>query len=75
MFFERAAASGLAIAALKLGDTYDADFLQSRKLLGIQPEPAMAAKWYRKAQEMGEVRAHERLRVLQQQHKLANLED
>lgn len=75
MLYQRAAESGLALAALKLGDTYDGEFLERRKLLGIKPEPELAAKWYRKAQDMGDLRARDRLQVLQKDNKLANLRD
>jgi TPR repeat protein len=68
-FYERAMDLGIGEAALKLGDTYDAEFLDRHKLRGIKPDSALAEQWYRKAQEMGVPQAKERLN---DDHRLAD---
>ena len=68
--YERAVDLGTGIAALKLGDTYDSEFLRKLNLRGIKPDPAMAEKWFRKAQEMGVPEAKERLNTFEA-HRLA----
>jgi hypothetical protein len=68
--YERAVDLGTGVAALKLGDTYDSEFLTKLNLRGIKPDPAMAEKWYRKAQEMNVPQAKERLNT-SEAHRLA----
>ncbi|MBV9537852.1 MAG: hypothetical protein JOY70_02845 [Acidisphaera sp.] len=53
LLYGRAAADGDAQAALSLGKTYDPRFLASIGALGIQPDAATAADWYRKAAALG----------------------
>ena len=64
MLFARAAESGVAIAALKLGDTYNPTFLAEHDLRGVRPDPVVAVSWYRKALELGAPGAADRLRAL-----------
>jgi hypothetical protein len=63
-FFERAAGIGLAQSALALGATYDPHELAKRGVVGIQPDPQAAKKWYEKALELGAAEASDRLRRL-----------
>jgi hypothetical protein len=53
LFYERAADSGGGEAALRLGETYDPNFLVRAKLRPIQGNLAAAAFWYRRARELG----------------------
>jgi hypothetical protein len=64
MFFRRAADAGLAQSALALGGTYDPDELAKLKVIGLQPEPQTARKWYEKARELGSIEAVSRLHRL-----------
>jgi hypothetical protein len=65
LLFARAAESGTAVAALKVGDTYNPDFLTEHSLRGIKPNPAEAEAWYRKASALGEPQAEDRLRKME----------
>jgi TPR repeat protein len=70
LFYERAAESGSARAMTALGTTYDPDFLARIKAVGIRPDPALAAEWYRKAMAFDGTEAafcSKRLRALAQQ--------
>ena len=58
---ERAADLGLADAAMALAGTYDAWELSRLSVLGVQPDPVAARKWYARAQELGAPAAAERL--------------
>jgi pimeloyl-ACP methyl ester carboxylesterase len=49
LFYARAADSGSARAMTALGKTYDPAFIDPAKAVGVRPDPAMAADWYRKA--------------------------
>jgi hypothetical protein len=71
MLFARAAELGIAIAALKVADTYDRTFLAEHHLRGIKDDPVEAERWYRKAQSMGEPDAEERLKTLERRAVLA----
>ena len=63
-FFLRAAEAGLARAALQLAATYDARELARLGVRGVQPNPALARKWYERARELGAPEAEERLTSL-----------
>ncbi|HZH45154.1 MAG TPA: hypothetical protein VEY31_00825 [Roseococcus sp.] len=52
-FFERGAAMGSAAAARALAETFDPATLASRNTRGLQPDPAQALQWYRRAEELG----------------------
>ena len=64
-FFERAAASANASAALAMGGTYDPGVLARLGARGITPDRDMALAWYRYAASLGETRAAERIRALE----------
>jgi TPR repeat protein len=52
-FYVRAASLGFAPAAIKLADTFDAQVLAHHGVHGVQPNPAEAEKWRRRAAELG----------------------
>ena len=54
LFFERAADSGDARAAMRMAVTYDAGFLDRAGLRGLRGDPERATFWYRRARELGE---------------------
>lgn len=65
LFYTRGAESGWALAALALAKTYDAQELARMAVLGgVQPNPELAAKWYRRARDLGSQEATERLQRL-----------
>jgi hypothetical protein len=51
--YERAAEGGNAQAALRLGESYDPAFLVQTQLNGIRADKNAAARWYRRAIELG----------------------
>ena len=53
LFYERAADAGDGEAALRLGETYDPDFLPRIRFYGAQGSRLMAAHWYQRARELG----------------------
>ena len=59
--FRRAAEAGLAESALALAGTYDPHELSRLKVVGLQPDVAMARQWYAKASELGAPEAAARL--------------
>jgi TPR repeat protein len=52
-FFERGASLGSGAAARAMAETFDPATLASRNIRGLQPEPAQALQWYRRAEELG----------------------
>ena len=50
---ERAEATGNVDAAIRLAETYDPAFLPSLNTRGLQPDPAIALGWYRRAAARG----------------------
>lgn len=64
LFFQRAADAGLAEGALALAGTYDPAELSRLRVAGVQPDLALARRWYEKARELGAKEADERLRQL-----------
>jgi TPR repeat protein len=60
-FFLRAAEAGLARGAMLLAGTYDPAELARLRVQGVQPNPALARKWYERARELGAPEAEERL--------------
>jgi hypothetical protein len=60
-FFLRAATAGLARGAFLLAATYDPRELARLGVLGVQPNLAVARKWYERAHELGAPEAAERL--------------
>ena len=67
LFYERAADAGSGSAALRLGATFDPGFLSRAGIRGITGDPAQAASWYRRARELGDLGAADRLKNLDQQ--------
>jgi curved DNA-binding protein CbpA len=51
-YFVRAADLGLAIAATKMAETFEADVLARHGVRGVKPDPAEAVNWRRRAQEL-----------------------
>ena len=66
-FYERAADAGAAAASLRLGATFDPNFLGRAGVRGNPGDPAQAASWYRRARDLGDAAAAERLKTLDQQ--------
>jgi TPR repeat protein len=64
LFYERAAESGLAQAAMALATTFDAAELSRHKVRGLQPDAKQARRWYERARELGSAEADQRLRRL-----------
>lgn len=52
LVFESLAEQNSALGAFALAQTYDANFLQSRRIAGVKPDDALAAKWYQHAGEL-----------------------
>jgi hypothetical protein len=67
LFYERAADAGDSAAALRLGATFDPNFLDRAGVRGNPGDPSQAASWYRRARDLGDAAAAERLRNLGQQ--------
>jgi hypothetical protein len=65
LFFERAAGAGDARAALRLGATFDPEFLGRLGLSKLQANPAEARSWYSRARDLGVVDAKRRLNGLE----------
>jgi hypothetical protein len=64
LFYERAADAGDSAAALRLGATFDRNFLGRAGVRGNPGDPAQAASWYRRARDLGDAAAAERLKNL-----------
>jgi hypothetical protein len=63
-FYETAANAGSGRAAMALGRTYDPAFLSQMQVIGLRPDPALAATWYRRAADLGVPEAAAELRAL-----------
>jgi hypothetical protein len=57
LLLRRAAEAGSAEAALALGETFDPVVFQRLHVIGIEPDAAMAQKWYQRAAELGSAAA------------------
>jgi hypothetical protein len=66
-FYEYAANGGSARAAMALGGTYDPAVLTQLGAVGVRPDPALAANWYRTAAALGAPDAEARLHTLSTQ--------
>lgn len=67
LFYKRSADAGWAPGALALAATYDAEELAQMDVVGgIQPDRALAQKWYEVARELGSATAQQRLQRLGQ---------
>src|SRR5580704_5986170 len=64
LFYERAADAGDGAAALRLGATFDPNFLGRVGVRGDPGDAARAASWYRRARDLGDAAAAERLKSL-----------
>ena len=64
LLYESAAEAGLAQGAMALAATYDAAELSRLGVRGLQPDRALALRWYERARQMGAVEAEQRLRRL-----------
>jgi hypothetical protein len=64
LYYERAADAGDAQAALRLGETYDPAFLALARLNEVRGDPVVAARWYRRARELGNPEAEILLKSL-----------
>jgi hypothetical protein len=67
LFYERAADGGDGGAALRLGATFDLGFLGRTGVRGALGDPARASSWYRRALDLGNPAAQERLKNLERQ--------
>jgi hypothetical protein len=65
LFYERAADAGDSAAALRLGATFDPNFLGRAGVRGNPGDPAQAASWYGRARDLGDAAAAERLKNLE----------
>ncbi len=65
LFYERAAGAGDGRAALRLGATFDPEFLGRLGLGQLQANPAEARSWYSRARDLGMVDAKPRLNSLE----------
>jgi TPR repeat protein len=61
LFYERAAGAGDGRAALRLGATFDPEFLGRLGLSKLQANPAEARSWYSRARDLGAVDAKRQL--------------
>ena len=64
LFYERAAEAGDGQAALRLGESYDPAFLAQAHLSGVRGDALAAARWYRRARELGITEAETLLQTL-----------
>ena len=65
LFYERAAGAGDGRAALRLGATFDPEFLGRLGLGKLQANPAEAQSWYIRARDLGMVDAKRQLNSLE----------
>ena len=66
LFFERAADEGNALAARRLGNSFDPTYLAHWGVRGMRGDPAEAARWYRRAGALGDSEAEQDLAALPQ---------
>ncbi len=64
LLYERAASAGSARAATAMGKTFDATVLAGIGAVGLSPDPALAALWYRRGLSLGDEEARPRLQPL-----------
>ena len=67
LFYERAADAGGGSAALRLGATFDPGFLKRAGVRGTTGDAAQASSWYRRARDLDNAAAGERLKTVEQQ--------
>lgn len=67
LFYRKSAEAGWAPGALALAATYDAEELARIDIVGgIQPDPALAKRWYEVARDLGSATAQQKLQRLGQ---------
>jgi TPR repeat protein len=64
LFYQRGADAGDGSAALRLGETYDAAFLQRAHSGGVRSDLEKAVYWYRRARDLGSAEAEILLKSL-----------
>lgn len=64
LFYQRSADAGDGIAALRLGETFDAAFLERAHLDRVPGDLARAVSWYRQARDLGNPEAEILLKSL-----------
>jgi len=64
LLYERAANTGLALGAMAMAATYDANELDRLNLFGLKPDGDTARRWYERAWQLGAADAEQRLRRL-----------
>jgi hypothetical protein len=57
LFFQRATDAGDSRAAMRMAMTFDAAFLDRAGVHGLRSDPEQAAFWYRRARDLGAVKA------------------
>ena len=65
-YFKRAAEAGSGEAALKLGATYDPDFISEIGALGVKADLNEARVWYQRAKQLGIESAEAKLKALKE---------
>jgi hypothetical protein len=65
LYYERGAALGDGMAALRLGESYDPAFLERARLGRLRGDAALAAAWYRRARDLGNPEAEILLKSLE----------
>lgn len=65
-YFKRATEAGSGEAALRLGATYDPEFIDQIGALGVKADPKEARVWYERAKQLGVQGAEEKLRALKE---------
>ena len=67
LFYKRSADAGWAPGAMALAGTYDTEELARMEVVGgIQPDPALAKRWYEVARDLGSPTAQQKLQRLGQ---------
>lgn len=66
-YYKRAAEAGSGEAALRLGATYDPDFIEKIGAQGIKGDLKEARAWYERAKQLGVEGAEEKLDVLKEE--------
>ena len=64
LLYDRAASAGSAHAATAMGKTFDATVLAGLGVVGLSPDPALAALWYRRGLSLGDEEARTWLQSL-----------
>lgn len=65
-YFQRAAEAGSGEAALKLGATFDPEFISEIGALGVKADSKEARAWYQRAKQLGVESAEAKLKALKE---------